>query len=156
MHRKRGHKKKEDRRAVCLLWIICVGSVCVFQLWIVDYAKNSWACLSVSVSLLCLSAGEDCKLLSEVENSASDRPVTNLLSTPPQPRLTGLQRSQVCSSKTYTLQQQRAGCDLAAIKQLHPSWSLCSSNPLHCPSPWQSCTHVTAPVVDTYTHMHVC
>lgn len=119
-------KKKEDRRAVCLLWIICVGSVCVFQLWIVDYAKNSWACLSVSVSLLCLYAGEDCKLLSEVENSASDRPVTNPLSTPRQPRLTGLRRS-ICSSKTYTLQQQWAGCDLAAIKQLHPSWSLCSS-----------------------------
>lgn len=63
----------------------------------------------------------------------------------------------VCTSheKTDTLQQQSVGWDLAAIMLLHTSCSLCSSNPLPCPSAWQSHTHGGAShTVSTYMYVH--
>lgn len=55
-----------------------------------------------------------------------------------------------------TMATENSQSDLAAIKLLHPSCSLCSSNPLLCPSPWQSYTHVTDSLnSSTYIHVYM-
>lgn len=62
-------KKRTEGLCVCaglFLW----GSVCVFQLWTVDYAKiHEDVCLSVSLDQL-FSAEEDCKLFCKGENTS--------------------------------------------------------------------------------------
>lgn len=73
--------------------------------------------------------------------------IANLL---PVTALTEVEVLWVCIGQT---DEQWTHWDLAAVALLHPPCSLCISNPLLCPSPWQSNTHVSASH-STYAHMH--
>lgn len=136
VHR-RERKKLEGTDGLCVcdglfLW----GSVCVFQLWTVDYARiHEDVYLLVSLSLfLCQSTDTDFKLLYSKRGGQCGDSTHISLVTPYTIRQTcrGALSLHEPREKTDTLQQQSAGWDLAAINLLHPS-APCS-NPQLWPS----------------------
>lgn len=152
----RGAKKRKqdgDRSVFC----VCAGlflwsSVSVFQLWTVDYSKIH--------KCVCLSAffWGQLQTLMWRERPISDclwqhsHQLGGHLQEPDGPE----ESLWVCTRQktTGSLQQQSAGSHLAAIMLLHSSCSLCSVNPLLCPSTWQSYTHgATSHSLITRTHM---
>lgn len=131
------------------------GSVCVFQLWIVDYAKKFMS-LSVSLSQPFLSfcrgglqtfkwSRKHC-LWQHSHHPAGAPPRRGWQSW-------GGDLSLYQPDRHTAARVNRLG--LGSHQVLHPSCSLGSSNPLLCPSPWQSCTHVAAShSIVAHTHMY--
>ena len=162
--RKSNTQKRERTEGLCVcaglfLW----GRVCVFQLWTVDYAKiqeNAGLSVSLYQPFQCLSAVADCKLLfmwGGGKNDISGFQWQHCWSRPAEAdRPAEAVWVYTSQEKTDTLQQEAADWDLAVIMLLHPSCSLCSSNPLPCPSAWQSYTHgMASHSAITHTHMYV-
>lgn len=117
---------------------------------------NSWGCLSVSVSLVFLQR-RTANFFFSLEGPISYcQPLTVLASNwwHLAETVRPAEVLWVCTSreKTDTQQQQSSGWDLAVIMLLHPSCFSCSSNPLLCPSAWQS--HTWCSLILAIKHKH--
>lgn len=134
-------KLEEDRRAVCLCWIISVGQR--LRVPAVSSGLIHGDVCQPQPALSFSSWGLQTLALKEGNSSVTtcDSACIKLVAPHRGWQTRGGALSLHQQGETDTQQHQSSGWDLAAIVMLDPFCFLCSSNPPLRPSAWQSCAH---------------